>query len=55
MANKEEKLKNLKYDNQKEIDEINELEKTIDEVEKENIKLKKQVDHLTMTYNAVAT
>ena len=45
----------MKYDNQKEIDEINELEKTIDTVEKQNIKLKKQVDHLTMTYNAVAT
>lgn len=47
-------MKNLVFDNEKELQEIKELEDKNEVLEKNNIKLKKQVEHLTMLNQSIA-
>jgi hypothetical protein len=54
LQNKDEKLRNLKLDNQKELDEIKELEQKLGECEKENVKFKKTIDHLNLVSQSLA-
>lgn len=54
LQNKDEKLRNLKLDNQKELDQIKELEGRLSECEKENVKFKKTIDHLNLVNQSLA-
>lgn len=54
MASKDERMKTLKYDNQKEVEEIKDLERRLEEAEKEAIKLRKTIDHFNLLNQSLA-
>lgn len=47
-------MRSLRHDNQQEIDEIKELEGRLAESEKDNIRLRKTVDHLNLVNQSIA-
>ncbi len=51
---KQEKMKSLVFSNEKELQEIKDLEDKIEILEKNNMKIKKQYEHLQLVNSSIA-